>query len=614
MVCDIVQKYKILPVRPKHIIGWEILGFLYFCGVNPDFEEIDNPKALKQLSPSELGAFSDYLRQFLIQKISENGGHFAANLGVVELTVALHYVFNCPDDILIWDVGHQAYAHKILTERKLAFDTLRKLKGLSGFPKMGESIYDAFGTAHSSTSISAALGYAAAAKLQGIQREHIAVIGDGAMSAGQCFEALNNAAVSNTNLTIIINDNHMGIDPSQGALGEYLEQLDEKKENLFTDFGFLYFGPIDGHNVDEMLQVFNHAKEQQVPKIIHIKTLKGKGYPAAEAEQTKWHSTQKFDKITGISSKKAGSGVKFQDVFGQALLEIAEKNEKVCAVTPAMISGSSLHYLQEKYPQRLFDVGIAEQHAVTFSAGLAASGLIPVCCIYSTFLQRALDQVIHDVALQNLPVVFAIDRAGLVGEDGPTHHGVFDISFIQSIPGVRIISPYNKEQLRNALYSAIQYREGPTFIRYPRTSTEDTISSNFEIIEPDSLQVLQHGNSSLAVISYGFMLNRCLKALSDIDCSIIDIVYIKPLPIDNLISLSEMYEHLVVVEDVQLIGGLASTIKLHSGRLSGSCTIHSFGLADHFTTHGTMSELLEENKLSDSDLTEKIKTLIGNIA
>src|SRR5690606_22325110 len=254
----------------------------------------------------------------------------------------------------------------------------RKLKGLSGFPKMGESIYDAFGTAHSSTSISAALGYAAAAKLQGIQREHIAVIGDGAMSAGQCFEALNNAAVSNTNLTIIINDNHMGIDPSQGALGEYLEQLDEKKENLFTDFGFLYFGPIDGHNVDEMLQVFNHAKEQQVPKIIHIKTLKGKGYPAAEAEQTKWHSTQKFDKITGISSKKAGSGVKFQDVFGQALLEIAEKNEKVCAVTPAMISGSSLRYLQEKYPQRLFDVGIAEQHAVTFSAGLAASGLIPV--------------------------------------------------------------------------------------------------------------------------------------------------------------------------------------------------------------------------------------------
>lgn len=439
----------------------------YFCNVSEHFNEIDSPAKLKQLKASELKAYSDWLRQFLIGKISETGGHFAANLGVIELSVALHYTLNAPEDILIWDVGHQAYAHKILTERKTNFDSLRQQNGISGFPKMEESPFDAFGTAHSSTSISAALGYAQAALLQNISRQHIAVIGDGAMSAGQAFEALNNAGLSNTNITIIINDNHIGIDPSQGALGEYLERLEKRKDNLFTDFGFQYYGPVDGHDLDQLVPLLESIKLVNKPKIFHIRTLKGKGYAPAEAEQTKWHSTSKFDKLSGKNTVETDTFVKYQDIFGRTLLEIAESNEKVVAVTPAMISGSSLHFMQEKFPDRVFDVGIAEQHAITFCAGLAASGLTPVCCIYSTFLQRGYDQLIHDVALQNLPVIFAVDRAGLVGEDGPTHHGVFDIAFLQTIPNISIISPSNQEDLRNALYTAITEPDGPIVIRYP---------------------------------------------------------------------------------------------------------------------------------------------------
>ena len=351
------------------------------------FQNIQSPEQLKPLSETELNTYAHWLRGFLIDEITLHGGHFAANLGVVELTIALHYVFNAPKDILIWDVGHQSYAHKILTHRKSNFNTLRKLNGISGFPKMSESKYDAFGTAHSSTSISAALGYAVAAKLQNINRQHIAVIGDGALSAGQAFEALNNAGVSHTNITIIINDNHIGIDPSQGALGEYLDHLNNKPENFFTDLGFQYFGPINGHDIHEMNQLFQSVLNNNAPKIIHVKTIKGKGHVEAEAEQTKWHSVSKFDKLAGKDTSTNTKNAKYQDIFGKTLLQLAESNPNIVAVTPAMISGSSLHFMQEKFPNRVFDVGIAEQHAITFAAGLAASGMVPVCCLYATFLQ-----------------------------------------------------------------------------------------------------------------------------------------------------------------------------------------------------------------------------------
>ncbi|MBL7836552.1 MAG: 1-deoxy-D-xylulose-5-phosphate synthase, partial [Bacteroidetes bacterium] len=465
------------------------------------FEDIDSPLKLKKLNENQLTDYAAWLREFLIGKIAELGGHFAANLGVVELTVAIHYIFEAPVDKIIWDVGHQSYAHKILTERKKQFDTLRKLNGISGFPKMSESEFDAFGTAHSSTSISAALGYAHAAKIMDIDRQHIAIIGDGAMSAGQAFEALNNAGISNTNLTIIINDNHIGIDPSQGALSEYLDQLDYKTDNLFTDFGFQYFGPIDGHNLNELIEVFKHTKAINGPKVIHVRTLKGKGYAPAEAEQTKWHSTSKFDKLSGKGTGVVDNKAKYQDIFGRTLLEIAEKDKLVVAVTPAMISGSSLHFMQEKFPDRVFDVGIAEQHALTFSAGLAASGLKTFCCIYSTFLQRAYDQLIHDIALQNLPVILVIDRAGLVGEDGPTHHGAFDLAFLQTVPNLTILSPSDQDELRNAIYTAYQHNNGPIAIRFPRgKSSGPYVQSQIETDKKPKSVLAFQGRSKTLII------------------------------------------------------------------------------------------------------------------
>ncbi|HEY1046758.1 MAG TPA: 1-deoxy-D-xylulose-5-phosphate synthase [Bacteroidia bacterium] len=575
------------------------------------FEEIDNPLALKQLKENELLQYADWLRNFLIEKIAANGGHFAANLGVIELTVALHYVYNAPHDILIWDVGHQSYAHKILTDRKSKFDTLRKKGGISGFPKMEESQYDAFGTAHSSTSISAALGYAKAANLLNLNREHIAIIGDGAMSAGQAFEAINNAGGSNTNLTVIINDNHIGIDPSQGALGEYLDQLDFKTDNLFTDFGFSYFGPIDGHNLNELLTVFNTIKGTAGPKLVHIRTLKGKGYAPAEAEQTKWHSTSEFDKLSGKNLAVKNPNAKFQDVFGQTLLEIAEKNEKVVAVTPAMISGSSLFFMQDRFPERVFDVGIAEQHAVTFSAGLAASGLIPICCIYSTFLQRAYDQLIHDVALQNLPVIFAVDRAGLVGEDGPTHHGVFDIGFLQTIPNISIISPGNQEDLRNALFTAIHHATGPIVIRYPRGHSEKPyVATPFQTIDLENGKCLKKGNSRVAIISYGTMVHRCMKAVETKDVSVYDLGILKPLPTKFLHELFDQYDQLLIVEEVQKLGGIASSIATEVNNQQSKVKLQSMGIADHFSTQGSIEELLAIEGLSNEDILKKIEEML----
>lgn len=574
-----------------------------------EFNEIDSPEKLKSLNESQLNDYAAWLRQFLIRQITENGGHFAANLGVVELSIALHYSFNTPKDILIWDVGHQAYAHKILTERKSTFETLRKLNGISGFPKMSESKYDAFGTAHSSTSISAALGYAEAAKLQNISRQHIAVIGDGALSAGQAFEALNNAGLSQTNITIIINDNHIGIDPSQGALGEYLDHLNNKPENFFTDLGFQYFGPINGHDIHEMNQLFLSVINNNAPKIIHVKTIKGKGHVEAEAEQTKWHSVSKFDKLAGKETTSNSKNAKYQDIFGRTLLQLAESNPNIVAVTPAMISGSSLHFMQEKFPNRVFDVGIAEQHAITFAAGLAASGMVPVCCLYATFLQRGYDQLIHDVALQNLPVVFAIDRAGLVGEDGPTHHGVFDISSLQAIPNLTIISPSNQKDLKDALFTCTQTPNGPVVIRYPRgQSHEPYLNDVLETFEIGKGMNVVKGKNT-AVISYGTMVNNCLKAVQRTHASLYDLKTIKPLDTALLTQIFANYQNVLVVEETQQIGGIGSTLSVMAHALNFQGSFKILAIHDHFVTHASPAELYELEKLDENTIFETLNQL-----
>jgi 1-deoxy-D-xylulose-5-phosphate synthase len=580
--------------------------------VIPSFEEIDSPQQLKQLPFSSLNDYANWLRNYLIEQIAEYGGHFAANLGVVELSVALHRVFDTPNDILIWDVGHQAYAHKILTKRKTLFHTLRQFEGISGFPKMSESEFDPFGTAHSSTSISAALGYAQAAILKKIDRQHIAVIGDGALSAGQAFEALNNAGTSNCNISIIINDNHIGIDPSQGALGEYLEKLEFKKENFFTDLGFQYLGPIDGHDLNALISVLERSKLLSGPKIIHIKTLKGKGYEPAELEQTKWHSTSKFDKLSGKNTKPKDLRVKYQDIFGKTLLEIAQKDENIVAVTPAMVSGSSLHFMQEIFPDRVFDVGIAEQHAITFSAGLAASGLTVFCCIYSTFLQRGYDQLIHDVALQNLPVIFAIDRAGLVGEDGPTHHGVFDLAFLQTIPNMCIISPRNQLELRNAIYTASIYKKGPIVIRYPRGEAgEEFTDSPLVKLEIGSSVVLSERCQKTALISIGTIGIRCQEIAEELNISHYDLRFVKPLDASLLKKVFEIYRDIILIEEGQEIGSVASTIMLEASKTNSKSKIHSISIKDHFVSHGSMETLYQIEGLSNSKIKEQIHSIIS---
>lgn len=577
------------------------------------FDNIQSPQDIQSLSLPELTQYASHLRQALIEQIAETGGHFAANLGVIELSIALHKSFNAPHDIMVWDVGHQAYAHKWLTGRKSEFNTLRQFGGLSGFPKMSESPYDAFGTGHSSTSISAVLGYAEAAKLQGIDRAHIAIIGDGALSAGQAFEALNNAGTSLSNITVILNDNHIGIDPSQGALGDYLNHLNAQNDNFFTDLGLQYWGPVDGHSIADLLAVFETSKSVKGPKIIHIKTIKGKGYAPAEMEQTKWHSTSQFDKLTGKATSNFGKGIKYQDVFGQTLSELAELDSKIVAVTPAMISGSSLHYMQEKMPERVFDVGIAEQHALTFSAGLAASGLKPVCSIYSTFLQRGMDQWIHDIALQNLPVILAVDRSGLVGEDGPTHHGVFDLAMLQSIPNTHIICPSNAEQLRQTLYTAVTHTTGPIVIRYPRGNAGNEYQHlPFKSIDLQASFCVQNKTSTLGVIAVGSMVKHCLEALKDIEVAVYDLFCVKPLNQAFLDDLMSKHKTLLIVEENSQIGGVGAHIAQCLAKQNPSILVDCMGIPDNFVQHGSMDSLYQNTHLSVSDIKEKAINLLNN--
>lgn len=572
-------------------------------------EKINSPQDLKKLNQGELRVYADELRAFIIDTVSKTGGHFAANLGAVELAVALHYVFDTPHDKLVWDVGHQAYPHKIITGRRDEFAGLRQFDGISGFPKMSESEYDAFGTGHSSTSISAVLGMAAADKLQNIQRQHIAVIGDGALSAGQAFEGLNNLGFLNLPVIVILNDNHIGIDPVAGALNDYLKSLEDGKPNLFTRLGFAYKGGVDGHNLEQLVQVLKEAKNTQKPLLLHIRTTKGKGFAPAELEQTRWHSTSGFDKINPLGQTNKNAGAKFQDIAGKKLLQLAQAHKDVVAVTPAMVSGSSLHFMQKEYPDRVFDVAIAEQHAVTFAAGMAASGLRPFCFLYSTFLQRAMDQIIHDVCLQNLPVVFCIDRAGLVGEDGATHHGAFDMSLLHTIPNATICAPASLQELEEMMDFAYRHTQGPVFLRYPR-GTGLAQLENRTNIEEGKAQLLATGNN-IALLSYGTMIERVLDVANQLhqrglNTTIINMRFVKPLDENMLQSLSNNHTLLCTFEDAAVIGGLGSTVSmwLHKNNLTNK--LLTFGIPDEFIPHGKTSQLFDYCGLSADDISRQI--------
>lgn len=572
-------------------------------------EKINSPQDLKKLNQGELRVYADELRAFIIDTVSKTGGHFAANLGAVELAVALHYVFDTPHDKLVWDVGHQAYPHKIITGRRDEFAGLRQFDGISGFPKMSESEYDAFGTGHSSTSISAVLGMAAADKLQNIQRQHIAVIGDGALSAGQAFEGLNNLGFLNLPVIVILNDNHIGIDPVAGALNDYLKSLEDGKPNLFTRLGFAYKGGVDGHNLEQLVQVLKEAKNTQKPLLLHIRTTKGKGFAPAELEQTRWHSTSGFDKINPLGQTNKNAGAKFQDIAGKKLLQLAQAHKDVVAVTPAMVSGSSLHLMQKEYPDRVFDVAIAEQHAVTFAAGMAASGLRPFCFLYSTFLQRAMDQIIHDVCLQNLPVVFCIDRAGLVGEDGATHHGAFDMSLLHTIPNATICAPASLQELEEMMDFAYRHTQGPVFLRYPR-GTGLAQLENRTNIEEGKAQLLATGNN-IALLSYGTMIERVLDVANQLhqrglNTTIINMRFVKPLDENMLQSLSNNHTLLCTFEDAAVIGGLGSTVSmwLHKNNLTNK--LLTFGIPDEFIPHGKTSQLFDYCGLSADDISRQI--------
>ena len=472
-------------------------------GVSTDLD------ALSQLQSHELVQLAEELRHDLLYSVAGTGGHFGAGLGVVELTVALHHVFNTPHDRIVWDVGHQTYPHKILTGRRDRMNSMRQLEGLSGFPKRSESPFDTFGVGHSSTSISAAMGMALAAQKQGIDRKVIAVIGDGSLTAGMAWEALNNAGVSRSKLLVVVNDNQIGIDLNKGALNSYLGQLESRPDNIFSDLGFHYSGPVDGHDLGSLLEELKLLKNIDGPRLLHIKTVKGKGYAPAEVEQTKWHAV-KYVKVRGEDGPPVKKK-KYQEVFGEKLVELAENDERIVGITPAMPSGSSMDLMMRRFPERVFDVGIAEQHAVTFSAGLALKGQIPVCNIYSSFFQRAYDQVIHDVCLQKIPVIFCLDRAGVVGEDGPTHHGMFDLAFMRAIPNVEILAPSSGEMLEQCMEYAISHRELPVVIRYPRGASDEHIGSKGKQIEGPVGRVIQEGEK-VAVLSLGALLNQCKEA------------------------------------------------------------------------------------------------------
>ncbi len=612
----------------------------------PLLKKINSPADLKKLDQAQLAQLCDELRQFIIDNVSVYGGHFGASLGVVELTVALHYVFNTPYDQLVWDVGHQAYGHKILTGRKDAFHTNRLYRGISGFPKRKESEYDTFGVGHSSTSVSAALGMAVASKYMGLtDKQHIAVIGDGALTGGMAFEGLNHAGVSDTNILIILNDNCMSIDPNVGALKDYLTDITTSKtynrlkddvwnmlgkfsnfgknaqeivskiengiksallsqSNLFESLNLRYFGPVDGHDVNHLAGVLNDLKDIKGPKILHCVTVKGKGYgPSEKGNATTWHAPGVFDKITGEIYKKVPDKPqppKYQDVFGHTLVELAKENDKIVGITPAMPSGSSMNIMMKEMPDRAFDVGIAEQHAVTFSAGLATQGLIPFCNIYSSFMQRAYDQVIHDVCIQDLPVNFCLDRAGFAGADGPTHHGAYDLAYFRCLPNMIVSAPMNEQELRNLMYTASIPRKGKAFsIRYPRgQGVMPEWRTSLEEIEIGTGRKLRNGDK-LAILTIGHMGNYAVEVCEKLEKQNIkvahfDMRFVKPIDEKLLHEVFATYQKVITVEDGCVEGGFGSAVIEFMVDHHYSAEVKRLGIPDAIVEHGEQLELHHE--------------------
>jgi len=623
-------------------------------------DAVNSPADLKKLSREQLHQVCDELRQYIIDVVSVHGGHFGASLGVVELTVALHYVYNTPFDQLVWDVGHQAYGHKILTGRKKDFTTNRKYKGLSGFPKRSESEYDTFGVGHSSTSISAALGMAIAAKLKGENRKSVAVIGDGAMTAGMAFEAMNHAGVADADMLIILNDNCMSIDQNVGALKEYLTDITtshtynklrddlwnmlgklpvgknfsrdmaskmeasikgmvSKSSNLFEALNLRYFGPIDGHNITKLVDTLKDLRKIPGPKLLHIVTVKGKGYELAEKDQTKWHAPGLFDKVTGEIFKKkfdTPQAPKYQDVFGHTIIELAEQNDKIMGITPAMPSGSSLKFMMEKMPKRALDVGICEQHAVTLSAGLATQGMKVFCNIYSSFMQRAYDQVVHDVAIQKLPVIFCLDRAGLVGEDGPTHHGAYDIPYFRCIPDMIISAPMNEQQLRNLMYTAqldsIKY---PFVIRYPRgEGVMPEWKTPFEEIQVGKGRKIKDGED-VAILSFGHPGNFATVAIRELRTEGVnpahyDMRFTKPLDEEMLHEVFAKFNKIITVEDGTIVGGFGSAVLEFMNEHGYKAAIKMLGIPDRIVEHGTLKELHKECGYDAAAIANSVRKMI----
>jgi 1-deoxy-D-xylulose-5-phosphate synthase len=627
----------------------------------PLLQTINSPDDLKKIPKEQLHQVCDELRQYIVDVVSVHGGHFAASLGVVELTVALHYIYNTPYDQLVWDVGHQAYGHKILTGRRDNFITNRKYKGLSGFPKRTESEYDTFGVGHSSTSISAALGMAMAAKYKGeTDRKSVAVIGDGAMTAGLAFEGLNHAGVADSDVLIILNDNCMSIDPNVGALKEYLtdittshtynklrddiwnlmgklpvgkkftrdmaSKLDAsikgmltKSSNLFESLNLRYFGPIDGHNITKLVDTLKDLRNIPGPKLLHVLTVKGKGYELAEKDQTKWHAPGLFDKITGEIFKKKfdlPQPPKYQDVFGHTIIELAEQNEKIFGVTPAMPSGCSLKFMMEKMPNRAFDVGICEQHAVTLSAGMATQGMKVFCNIYSSFMQRAFDQVVHDVAIQKLPVIFCLDRGGLVGEDGPTHHGAYDIAYFRCIPNLIISAPMNEQELRNLMYTAqLESNKLPFVIRYPRgEGVMADWRKPFEEITVGKGRKLRDGKD-IAILSFGHPGNFAAAAIRELKAEGItpahyDMRFAKPLDEDLLHEALQNYEKIITVEDGTVIGGFGSAVAEFMAEYNYKNDLRILGIPDRLVEHGTLKELHHECGYDASSIADTVREML----
>jgi 1-deoxy-D-xylulose-5-phosphate synthase len=622
--------------------------------------QIDAPADLRKFREDDLVQISNELRQYIIDIVSVKGGHFGASLGTVELSVALHYAFNTPYDQLVWDVGHQAYGHKMLTGRRDVFHTNRIYGGISGFPKRKESEYDTFGVGHSSTSISAALGMAVASRLKGEdKRQHIAVIGDGALTGGMAFEALNNAGTEKNNMLVILNDNCMSIDPNVGALKEYLTDIttshtynkvkDEvwnllgkiskfgpnaqaivqkvenaiksavlQQSNLFESLKFRYFGPVDGHDVNRLVQVMNDLKDIPGPKILHVLTVKGKGYKLAEEDQTKWHAPGLFNKDTGeiISSPSKGpKPPRYQDVFGHTLVELAKNDKRIVGITPAMPSGCSLNIMMKEIPDRAFDVGICEQHAVTFSAGMATQGLIPFCNIYSSFMQRAYDQVIHDVAIQNLHVVFCLDRGGLVGADGPTHHGAYDIAYMRCIPNMIVSAPMNEEELRNLMFTAVN-TPAPFSIRYPRgNGVMADWRRDLQMIEIGKGRMLRDGDE-LAVLSIGHMGNLAEAAVDKLEkegrkVGLYDMRFVKPLDEEMLHAIFSKYTKIITIEDGCVQGGFGSAVLEFMADHGYSAQVKRLGIPDRLVEHGTQQELWAECAYDEQAIYETAVQMLG---